>query len=43
MCELESVKELIPEKLHGEFDKIIARFEDSLCTADVSDEYEEKQ
>jgi hypothetical protein len=41
--ELAQLKELIPEMLHGEFDKIIAMFEETLCFADVSDEYEEKK
>lgn len=40
--ELEASRELIPAKLHKEFDRIIARFEDTLCTADVRDEYLEK-
>ncbi len=43
MCELGAIKQLIPERLHDEFDKIIARFEDTLCTADVSDQYTEKE
>lgn len=38
MCELAAIKELIPEKLHGQFDRIIAGFEDTLCTADISDD-----
>lgn len=42
MCELDQIKELIPEKLWPEFEKIIASFEDTLCTADVSDDYVEK-
>ncbi len=40
--DLEQIRKLIPERLHGEFDKLIARFEDTLCTADVADEYTEK-
>ena len=43
LSELEQIKELIPEKLHGEFERIIARFEDTLCDCDVSADYEEKQ
>lgn len=39
--ELEQIKELIPECLHSKFDKIIESFEDTLCTADVSSEYQE--
>lgn len=39
--ELEQIKELIPECLHSKFDKIIESFEDTLCTADVSGEYQE--
>jgi len=39
MCELESLRELIPEVLHPNFEKIVASFEDTLCTADVSEDY----
>jgi hypothetical protein len=42
MPDLEQIKELIPEKLHGEFDKMIANFEDTLCHCDVAEDYEEK-
>ncbi len=41
--ELDQIKDLIPECLHDKFDKIIASFEDTLCTADVSDDYVEKE
>jgi hypothetical protein len=41
--ELAQIKELIPEMLHDKFDKMIASFEDTLCTADVSDQYVEKE
>lgn len=41
--ELDNIKELIPEKLHKEFDKIVASFEDTLCECDVSDEYTENE
>lgn len=30
------------KKRHPKFDKIVASFEDTLCTADVQDQYEEK-
>lgn len=40
--DLEQLLELIPDKLHPEFHEIISRFEEVLCSADVSDEYEEK-
>lgn len=40
--ELAMLRELIPEKLHDEFDDIIASFEDTLCSADVSGDYVEK-
>jgi hypothetical protein len=40
--ELEKIRELVPEVLHERLDKVIAGFEDTLCTADVSDDYEEK-
>ncbi len=43
MPELDQIKDLIPEILHDKFDKIIASFEDTLCTADVSDDYVEKE
>ncbi len=42
MGELEQIKELIPVRLHAEFDKMIAQFEDTLCTADVQNDYQEK-
>ena len=41
MSELAEIKELIPECLHAKFDKMIASFEDTLCSADVSDQYQE--
>jgi hypothetical protein len=34
--ELAEIKELIPEKLHVEFERVLERFEDTLCAADVS-------
>lgn len=40
--DLAQLKELIPAKLHDEFDRLIARFEDTLCGADVRDVYLEK-
>lgn len=39
MCELEALKVLIPPCLHKKADEIIAGFEDTLCSADVSDQY----
>lgn len=41
--ELAMIRELIPEKLHGEFEKLIESFEDTLCSADVSGDYVEKE
>ena len=43
MSELEELKELIPARLHGEFDRIVERFENTLCHADVSDEWMERR
>jgi hypothetical protein len=43
MPDLEEIRELIPEKLHDNFDRLVARFEDTLCECDVSDEYTEKR
>lgn len=42
MPDLGQIKELIPECLHGRLDAMIESFEDTLCTADVSDQYKEK-
>lgn len=36
--ELAAIKELVPECLHDRLDKLIERFEDTLCTADISDD-----
>jgi hypothetical protein len=41
--DLEAIRELIPEKLHGEFERLVARFKETLCECDVSDRYLEKQ
>lgn len=41
MCDLGSLRELVPEKLHAELDRVLAIFEDTLCECDVSDRYEE--
>ncbi len=38
MCELSLLKELVPEVLHGRLEKVIAQFEYTLCTADISDD-----
>lgn len=43
MPELASIKDLIPGILHERFDRIIRRFEDTLCSADVGDQYEERE
>lgn len=42
MPDLEQLRELIPEKLHDEFESLLQRFEDTLVSADVQDRYEEK-
>ncbi len=39
MPELEQIRELIPEKLHGEFGLLIREFEDTLCQCDVAEHY----
>lgn len=39
MCELAELRELVPARLHGELDKVLAQFEDTLCECDVADEY----
>ena len=39
--DLEQIRELIPEVLHGQFDKLVATFEETLCYCDVSDRYTE--
>ena len=39
--DLAEIRQLIPEMLHDVFDKAVARFEDSLCYADVSKRYKE--
>lgn len=36
--ELAEIKELVPECLHDRLDKLIERFEDTLCEADIADE-----
>ena len=41
MCELWAIKELVPECLHDRLDKVIDQFEDTLCTADISDDIEQ--
>lgn len=41
MSDLDRIRELIPEKLHGEFRKLVELFEDTLCEADVAGRYEE--
>ncbi len=38
---LDEIRELIPESLYGCFRKLLWQFEDLLCSADVSDEYQE--
>lgn len=43
MCELGALRELIPEKLHPEMEKVLARFEDTLCHCDVAERYVEKE
>lgn len=43
LCELAQLQELIPEKLHGELEQIVKRFEDTLCEADVANDYIEKE
>lgn len=40
MPDLAEIKTLVPEILHEEFDKLVANFEDTLCHADVSSEYQ---
>jgi len=42
MPDLDRIRELIPEKLHKEFEKMIAVFEDTLCSCDVASDYQEK-
>jgi hypothetical protein len=42
MVDLDAIRELIPEKLHDEFDLLVARFEDTLVSCDVADQYVEK-
>jgi hypothetical protein len=42
MPDLEAIKELIPERLHKEFETILEQFEDTLCGCDVADEFTEK-
>ena len=37
--DLDQIRELIPEKLHKEFERLVARFEDTLCECDVSRKY----
>lgn len=39
--DLLSLKELVPEKLHDEFDRILNMFEDSLAGCDESKRYKE--
>lgn len=39
--DLLSLKELVPEKLHDEFDRILDMFEDSLAGCDESKRYKE--
>ncbi len=41
--ELTDLRELVPERLHGELKKILDRFEDTLCECDVSERYIEKE
>lgn len=38
MCELAELRKLVPEVLHGELDKVLASFEDSLCDCDISND-----
>lgn len=40
--ELEYLRELIPEKLHGEFEKILEDFKAVLVECDVHDYYQER-
>ena len=42
LCELSAIRELIPEKLHGEFEQIVRDFEATLCTANVACDYIER-
>lgn len=42
MPDLDQIRELIPECLHGKFKKLLESFEDTLCGADVQDDYVEK-
>ncbi len=39
MPELGAIRELIPAKLHGDFQRLLDRFEDYLCECDVRDDY----
>lgn len=39
--ELSRVRLLVPTLLHKELDKMLANFQETLCEADVSDQYEE--
>lgn len=41
--ELGNLRELVPERLHGELDKVIALFEDTLCDCDISADVEQLQ
>lgn len=43
MPDLDRIRELIATPLHREFDRIVAIFEDTLCSADVSYRYVEKE
>jgi hypothetical protein len=40
--ELANIRELVPERLHEELDKVLASFEDTLCECDVADQYQGK-
>lgn len=41
--ELQDLKELVPEKLHGHLDEVLDRFQETLAGCDVSERYEEKK
>lgn len=40
--ELQDLRELVPEKLHGHLDEVLERFKETLASCDVQERYEEK-
>jgi O-phosphoseryl-tRNA(Cys) synthetase len=40
--ELQDLRELVPEKLHGHLDEVLERFQETLAGCDVQERYEEK-